>query len=111
MRGKGKVEFGGAVAGAVFAQITMDNGENWEFTGGVIGFQFGLGMAYEVSGDFPGHSHMSGPCTLSIWGAAVGPGNFEVRWGDLQGPIGTVNGKGIGMDISAAVGFGGWTKK
>lgn len=111
MRGKGTVTFGGALLGAVGATITMDNGEKWEFAGGVIGFQFGAGLAYEVSGEFPGHSHMAGACTLSIWGAAVGPGNFEVRWGNLHGEIGRVNGKGVGYDISAAVGFGGWTKK
>jgi hypothetical protein len=111
MKGHGTIGFGGAgVVGGVGANITLADGSNWTFVGTVLGLTVGGGASTEVSGDFPGADHMSGLCTVSVCGAAVGVGNLEMRWGDTHGEIGTVTGKAFGGEISAGGGTGWWTK-
>jgi hypothetical protein len=107
MKAEGIVTFGGAAIGSVGADIMLDNGQKWSFLGTILGLEVGVGVC-KATGDFPGVSHMEGPCTVSIVGAAVGPGAFKITWSDTHGTIGVLNGDGAGGNISFAGGIGGW---
>src|SRR5262249_45588542 len=109
MKGTGSFGFGGAGIGSVGGDVTLDDGSKWRFFGAVIGFQIGVAAAVPVKADFPGASHMAGPCVFRLFGAAVGPGRFELAFNDGK-EIGKVNGDGYGGSISFAGGVGGWTK-
>ena len=111
MKGQGMIGAGGAGVGAVWANITLEDGSKWAFVGVVGGAELGFGAGLPVSGDFPGVDHMSGGCWVTIAGAAAGViGEFQVSWSDTHGEIGTVNGAGQGLNISYAGGAGSWTK-
>ena len=109
MKGEGSIVFGGAILGAVEADITLENGQKWRFIGGLVGFEVGMGSA-NVKGEFPGVDHMAGACTFSIAGGALGKGSFEVRWGDTKGEIATVKGTYKGVNVGAGAGTGDWNR-
>src|SRR5262249_53746078 len=109
MKGEGSIVFGKTILNAVETDITLENGQKWRFIGGPVGLEGGMGSA-NVKGEFPGVEHMQGACTFSLFGASVGPGSFELKWGDTKGEIGTVKGTGAGLNISAGGGIGGWTR-
>ncbi len=110
MKGTGSVTFGSFIAGGVGAEITLEDGSKWTFAGFVIGLTIGGAVVYDVEGDFPGAGRIGGLSTISIVGAAVGAGSFQIEWGDFEGRIGLVNGDAMGADITVAGGAGEWTK-
>ncbi len=110
MKGEGRITFGGfLVAAGLDAHITLENGERWDFKG-VMAQAILKSGELQVKGEFPGVAHMEGACTFSITGGALGSGNFEVKWGDTKGEIGTVKGTYKGVNVGAGAGTGDWSR-
>jgi hypothetical protein len=110
MHGKGSITFGGAGFGGIVADITMDDGHRYHFTGyvGEIGSPTG-GYGLDFEGDFPGLDHILGSCAVQVASANIGPGGAEVTWFDLHGSIGTVIGYVFGGGFAIGIGGGSWT--
>lgn len=102
----GSVTIGGAVFGAVEADITLDNGNKYHFVGYYADAGAGVGVAPNASGDFPGESHILGSCFLSVIQV---PGGFGVSFDDFHGHIGTLGGVFEGAVIELGIGGGTWT--
>jgi hypothetical protein len=107
MTGEGTIMFSGFPAGGLEANITLENGQKWSFKGVMVGGSLKT-SSMQVKGEFPGVGHMDGACTFSLSGGALGPGSFEVRWGDTKGEIGMVKGNYKGVNVAAGAGSGDW---
>ena len=104
----GNVTIGGTVFGAVEADITLDDGTTWHFAGYYADCGAGVGVCNSPTGDFPGESHMSGSCFMSVIQV---PGGFGVSFDDFHGHIGTLGGVFEGALIELGVGGGSWTQE
>lgn len=104
----GSVTIGGTVFGAVEADIKLDDGTSWHYAGYYADCGAGVGVCNAPTGDFPGESHMSGSCFMSVIQV---PGGFGVSFDDFHGHIGTLGGVFIGAIIELGVGGGSWTQE
>ena len=104
----GTVTIGGTVVGAVEADITLDDGSSWHYAGYYADCGAGVGVCDAPTGDFPGESHMSGSCFMSVIQV---PGGFGVSFDDFHGHIGTLGGVFKGALIELGVGGGSWTEE
>lgn len=104
----GTVTIGGTVFGAVEADITLDDGSSWHYAGYYADCGAGVGVCDAPTGDFPGESHMSGSCFMSVIQV---PGGFGVSFDDFHGHIGTLDGVFKGALIELGVGGGSWTEE
>ena len=103
----GTVIIGGTVFGAVEADIKLDDGTSWHYAGYYADAGAGVGECDSPSGDFPGESHMSGSCFMSVIQV---PGGFGVSFDDFHGHIGTLGGVFKGAIIELGIGGGSWTQ-
>lgn len=104
----GSVTIGGAVFGAVEADIKLDDGTSWHYAGYYADCGAGVGVCDTPTGDFPGEWHMEGSCFMSVIQV---PGGFGVSFDDLHGHIGTLGGVFKGAIIELGIGGGSWTKE
>ena len=110
MKGTGTIGFGSVVAGGIEAKVKMEDGTNWKFTGGLLGLEVGVGGG-AADFEFPGYSHLAGPCSVGVIALALGSGKAQVRWANLKGDIGVADTTtGGGLNITIAGGFGDWAK-
>jgi len=103
----GTVTIGGTVFGAVEADVKLDDGSSWHYAGYYADCGAGVGVCPSPTGDFPGESHMSGSCFMSVIQV---PGGFGVSFDDFHGHIGTLGGVFEGAVIELGVGGGTWTQ-
>jgi hypothetical protein len=104
----GSVTIGGTVFGAVEADVKLDDGTSWHYAGYYADCGAGVGVCNSPTGDFPGESHMSGSCFMSVIQV---PGGFGVSFDDFHGHIGTLGGVFEGALIELGVGGGAWTEE
>jgi len=104
----GTVTIGGTVFGAVEADVKLDDGSSWHYAGYYADCGAGVGVCPSPTGDFPGESHMSGSCFMSVIQV---PGGFGVSFDDFHGHIGTLGGVFEGAVIELGVGGGTWTQE
>ena len=104
----GKVTIGGAVFGAVEADITLDDGNSYHFVGYYADAGAGVGICDDPTGDFPGESHILGGCFMEVIQV---PGGMGVAFNDFHGEIGQLGGVFKGAVIELGVGGGTWTSE
>jgi hypothetical protein len=113
MKVKGTITFGSlTVAGAVFCDITTEDGKKYHFKGGMggVGTTASVSPLIGIEGDFSGLAHILGSCAVEVLHGGMGLDAIQITFFDLQGQIGTALGIGIGGGVFFGVGGGTWEK-
>ena len=113
MKVKGSISFGSVtVAGAIFCDITTEDGQKFRFKGGMggVGTTATVGATIPIEGNFSGLSHILGSCAVEILHGGMGLDAIQITFFDLQGQIGSALGIGIGGGAFFGVGGGTWEK-
>jgi hypothetical protein len=113
MKGKGQIGFGVVGLGAVTVDLTLDNGQDWNFTGAIVGVAAGGGFSTPAqSCEFHDKelNHLEGWCTVGLITINPGAGLLSLGFMDTSAELGEITCLGAGVAVGVGAGMGKWVK-
>ena len=109
----GKVGMGAIGIGAITVDMTLEDGDNWFYTGIIAGPTAGLSFSVPIeAGEFDTNAlgHLAGTGWVGLAVLNLGAGICGLSFSDTQSYEGHINFAVVGLNIGGGGGVGQWTR-